>query len=132
MIQDFYGSGLNLCTDNWYTSVELAAKLFSNQITLLGTLKISTINRYMTPLLEKNGLKILTKNKKTGFERNVIIYSSPLGNKSQNSLFFMVYNEKASKKSTLFLTSDCNMFNSGSIEFITRGKFVKNNCIHKH
>ena len=43
----------------------------------------------------------------------------------------MVYNEKALKKSTLFLTSDCNMFNSGSIEFIKRGKFVKNDFFSK-
>ena len=35
------------------------------------------------------------------------------------------------KKSTLFLTSDCNMFNSGSIEFIKRGKFVKNDFFSK-
>ena len=43
----------------------------------------------------------------------------------------MVYNEKALKKSTLFLTSDCNMLNSGSIEFIKRRKFVKNDFFSK-
>ena len=74
--------------------------------------------------------EILVENT-SDFERNVIIYSSPLGNKNQNSLFFMIYNEKALKKSTLFLTSDCNMFNSGTIELIKRGKYVKNDFFSK-
>jgi hypothetical protein len=39
LMNPILGSGRNLTTDNWYTSIPLAENLLKNKITLVGTMR---------------------------------------------------------------------------------------------
>lgn len=112
MLSDFFGSGVPLTTDRWYTSIALAINLFVKKITLLGTVKVNVLNRFFNTLLGPGGLKKCAKN--TGkFVRNQVVFSSQIPGHISYYIYVAIYNDRKNKDGTFFLTSDKSMFSEG-------------------
>ena len=95
----FHFSGINITTDNWFTSSQLAADLLQKQITLLGTMRK---NKRELPCEFATGEKRSVGSSLFGFsDRQTLVSHEPKKNKAVALLSTMHNDNKVDKKTGL-------------------------------